>query len=43
LIAEREKARSLRDWAKADQIRASLKEKGIILEDSAQGTSWRKI
>jgi len=43
LIAEREKARSLRDWAKADQIRASLKEKGIIFEDSAQGTSWRKI
>jgi cysteinyl-tRNA synthetase len=42
LITERENARKQRDWTRADDIRATLKEKGIILEDSAQGTTWRK-
>lgn len=43
LIAERLAARERRDWAMADQIRASLKEKGVVLEDGKQGTIWRKI
>lgn len=43
LIAERQAARKRRDWAKADQIRVRLKEQGIVLEDGAQGTSWRKV
>ncbi len=41
-IAQRQAARKKRDWAEADRIRAYLKEKGIILEDGAQGTIWRK-
>ncbi len=41
LITERQAARSRRDWAMADQIRDQLQASGIILEDTAQGTSWR--
>lgn len=43
LIALRAEAKKNKDWAKADQIRNDLKEKGIILEDSPQGTIWKKI
>ncbi len=42
-IAERNAARARKDWAGSDRIRAELKEKGIMLEDGGQGTSWRKI
>lgn len=42
LIAEREEARKNRDFARSDEIRKILKEKGIILEDNAQGTRWRR-
>jgi len=42
LIAERQEARKNRDFAKADAIRDALKEKGIILEDTAQGVKWHK-
>jgi cysteinyl-tRNA synthetase len=37
LILEREKARKEKDFKKADQIRSSLKEKGILIEDSPIG------
>ena len=40
LIEERLQARRDREWAKADQIRDALKEKGVILEDSREGTHW---
>lgn len=43
LIAERIKARSERNWSKADQIRADLLSRGIELEDSGTGTTWRKV
>lgn len=41
LIKERDKARKQKDWKKADEIRAELLKKGIILEDSQIGTQWR--
>ena len=42
LIAEREQARANRDFPRADEIRVQLAAKGIILEDTAQGTIWRR-
>jgi cysteinyl-tRNA synthetase len=41
-IAERGAAKKNRDFAKADAIRAALKELGIILEDGPAGTVWRR-
>jgi cysteinyl-tRNA synthetase len=41
-IAERTAAKKAKDFAKADSIRAALKEQGIILEDGPTGTAWRK-
>jgi cysteinyl-tRNA synthetase len=41
LIAERNQARSKKNWARADEIRDHLASQGIILEDGPQGTIWR--
>ncbi len=41
LIEERISARSEKNWARADEIRDELDEKGIVLEDKAEGTIWR--
>ena len=41
LIAARAQARKDKDYAKADSIRKDLLEKGILLEDTPQGTIWR--
>ena len=41
-ITERLAARRLRDFARADAIRRELAEQGVILEDSAAGTTWRR-
>jgi cysteinyl-tRNA synthetase len=41
LIQERVQARKEKNWARADDIRKGLKEKGVILEDGPQGTGWR--
>lgn len=41
LIAEREKARTEKNWALADAARKELTAMGISLEDTAQGTRWR--
>jgi len=41
-IQARADARKARDFAEADRIRDELAEKGIILDDSREGTSWRR-
>ena len=40
LITERQTAKAERDFARADAIRAELLAQGIVLKDSAQGTTW---
>jgi cysteinyl-tRNA synthetase len=42
LIEEREAARQHGDWATADRIRAELRLKGVLLEDTSKGTRWRR-
>jgi cysteinyl-tRNA synthetase len=42
LISERRDARRARNFARADQIRTDLEARGIILEDSAGGTRWKR-
>lgn len=42
LIAIRNAARAGKDFARADQVRDELAATGIILEDGAQGTQWRR-
>ena len=41
-MEQREEARSSKDFAMSDQIRDELFELGIILEDSVNGTTWRR-
>ena len=43
LIAKRAEAKKNKDWATADAIRNELKERGIVLEDSPAGTTWKKL
>lgn len=42
LLEERIEARKNRDFARSDEIRDQLKEQNIILEDTAQGTRWKR-
>jgi len=42
LITEREHARKKKDWQKADILRKKLEDKGVLLEDTAEGTLWRQ-
>ena len=42
LIAERQQARKDKNFARADEIRNELLEKGIILEDTREGVKWKK-
>jgi len=42
MIAQRLQARESRDWASADKIRDQLISAGITIEDSSEGTTWRR-
>lgn len=42
LIQERNDARASKNFARADEIRDLLLERGIVLEDSPEGTIWRR-
>ena len=42
LIEARNAARARRDWAEADRVRDELKAAGVVLEDGAGGTTWRR-
>jgi cysteinyl-tRNA synthetase len=41
LLSEREDARKSEDWGRADEIRDELAEMGVVVEDGADGASWR--
>ena len=41
LIAERLQAKADKNWARADQIRDVLSDKKVVVEDGAEGTTWR--
>jgi cysteinyl-tRNA synthetase len=43
LIEQRALAKRERDFARADEIRATLTDAGVLLEDSASGTTWRRV
>lgn len=42
LVERRDEARARRDFAEADRLRDQLRERGIVLEDTADGTVWRR-
>ena len=42
LVAERAKAKKEKNYARADEIREQLKARGILLEDTQQGTKWKR-
>ena len=42
LITARREARARRDWVEADRIRDELAHNGVVLEDGAGGTVWRR-
>jgi cysteinyl-tRNA synthetase len=42
LVAERTQAKRQRNFARADQIRKELAEKGIVIEDAKDGVRWKR-
>jgi cysteinyl-tRNA synthetase len=43
LISERNSAREAKDWSKSDSIRDRLQAMGIEIQDTPDGTKWRRI
>jgi cysteinyl-tRNA synthetase len=43
LIADRAAARKAKNFAESDRIRNELAEQGVLIEDGAQGTRWRRV
>lgn len=43
LISQRNQARAEKNWQRADEIRNELTALGVAIEDSSQGTTWRKL
>lgn len=43
LLAERRQARKDKNFARADEIRKELEQKGIVIEDTPQGAQWRRV
>lgn len=43
MIAARKQAKQEKNWAEADRIRDALKEMGIEITDTAQGTVWKRV
>lgn len=41
-VGQRNAARKAKDWKAADRIRAELDANGIVIEDGADGTQWRR-
>ena len=41
LIAKRDKARKAKNWDQADRIRQELRDKGVEIIDTKEGTIWR--
>lgn len=42
LVEQRDEARKVKNWAESDRLRDELQAKGIILEDTPQGTRWHR-
>ncbi|MES2770980.1 MAG: cysteine--tRNA ligase [Pseudomonadota bacterium] len=42
ILAQRTAAKKAKNYAESDRLRAELLAQGVVLEDSAQGTSWRR-
>ena len=43
LITQRNDAKLAKDYGRADEVRAQLLAQGIVLEDSREGTKWRRV
>lgn len=42
MITERDTARKNKDWAESDRLRDQLQARGIVIEDTPQGTRWHR-
>jgi len=43
LLKERENARTIKNWTRADELREQLKKQGILVEDKPNGQRWKRI